>query len=193
MYVNEATFKGWEAVYGSPGVFQLDREVSKEEIEMIIASQRGQRAHDVTFFILEGDKLAVIAKHSYPPGVYRAPGGGLAPGESLEIGGLREAKEETGLDIALDRYLVRAHVRFFAGEKTVDWTTHVFSARTIGGRLEVGDTDEIRQARTVSLAEVQGPIRQAMLDTGRRLLAYRVWLTDQTIAALEALPQAAPT
>ncbi len=189
MYVNESVVKGWEVVYGSPRVFQLGHEVSKEEIEMIIASQKGQRAHDVTFFILEGDKVTVIAKHSYPSGVYRAPGGGLAPGESLEVGGLREAKEETGLDIALDRYLLRAHVRFFAGNKRVDWTTHVFSARPTGGRLEVNDTDEIRQVRVVSLDELQGPIRQAMLASGRRLLAYRVWLTDETVAALKALQE----
>ena len=98
----------------------------------------------------------------------------------------REAKEETGLDISLERYLVRAQVQFFAGEKTVDWTTHVFSARSTAGDLYASDTVEISEVRRVSLEQLQGPIRQRMLDSGRRLMAYRVWLTDETLAELTA-------
>ena len=153
---------------------------------MIIASQKNQRAHDITFFIVDGEEIVAIAKHNYPPGIYRAPGGGLEPGESLEDGAGREAMEETGLDIALERYLVRAEVQFFAGESSVDWTTHVFGARSTGGHLYAWDAKEISEVRKVSVRQLQGPIRQAMLDSGRRLMAYRVWLTDETLAELES-------
>lgn len=185
MFIQPETVRSWESSYGSPRTFRLRHEVSAGEINMIIASQKNRRAHDITFFIIEGDSIVAIAKHNYPPGIYRAPGGGLEPGESLEAGAGREAKEETGLDIALERYLVRAEVQFFAGEKTVDWTTHVFSACPTGGHLCATDTKEISEVRKVTLRQLQGPIRQAMLDSGRRLMAYRVWLTDETLASLE--------
>ncbi len=42
---------------------------------MIRASQRDQRARDVTVFVFNGAQLAVIAKPSYPPGAFRVPGG----------------------------------------------------------------------------------------------------------------------
>ena len=186
MFIAPDTVRSWEASYGMPRSFRFRHEVSRSEIDMIIASQKNRRAHDITFFIHEGDEIVAIAKHNYPPGIYRAPGGGLEPGESLEAGAGREAKEETGLDIVLERYLVRAEVQFFAGEKTVDWTTHVFSARSIGGYLYAYDTKEISEVREVTIDQLQGPIRQAMLDSGRRLMAYRVWLTDETLAELGA-------
>ena len=184
MFIAPETVRSWEASYGSPRTFRFRHEVSAGEISMIIASQKNRRAHDITFFITEGENVVAIAKHNYPPGIYRAPGGGLEPGESLEAGAGREAMEETGLDIVLERYLVRAEVQFFAGEKSVDWTTHVFSARSTGGYLYARDTKEISEVRRVTLRQLQGPIRQAMLDSGRKLMAYRVWLTDETLAEL---------
>ena len=186
MFIGAETVRSWEVRYGTPRVHRFRHEVSAGELNMIVASQKNRRAHDVTFFIREGEDIVAIAKHNYPPGIYRAPGGGLEPGESLEAGAGREAKEETGLDIELKRYLVRAEVQFFAGEKTVDWTTHVFSARSTGGYLYARDTKEISEVRRVTLRRLQGPIRQAMLDSGRRLMAYRVWLTDETLAELGA-------
>ena len=192
MFISPEAVKSWEASYGTPRSFRFSHEVSADEIDTIIASQKDRRAHDVTFFITEGENVVVMAKHNYPSGIYRAPGGGLKPGESLEAGAGREAREETGLDIFLEHYLVRAEVRFFAGEKMVDWTTHVFAAKRAGGRLEAIDTHEISEVRRATLNELQGPIRQAMIDSGRRLMAYRVWLTDETIAALGVVGERQP-
>jgi hypothetical protein len=93
--------------------------------------------------------------------------------------------EETGLDIELERYLLRAHVRFTGGEDYLDWTSHVFKARAVGGELRPLDTSEIAETICGTLDELQGPIRQALLDSGRGLLAYRVSLTDATVRILE--------
>jgi len=56
------------------------------------------------------------------------------------------------------------------------------------GRDELApiDTDEIAEARWVALDELQGPIRKVLLGTGRGLFAYRVALTDATVAALRS-------
>jgi len=46
---------------------------------------------------------------------------------------------------------------------------------------------EIESARWVSIDELQTKIRKTMLESGRSLLRYRVWLTDKTISLLEQI------
>jgi hypothetical protein len=88
------------------------------------------------------------------------------------------------LTVRLKRYLMRLRVKFVAPSGCVDWTTHVFLAEPVSGRLCPVDTREIESARWVSIKELQTNIRKAMLESGRSLLRYRVWLTDKTILLL---------
>lgn len=193
MYVSAEMVRRWEERYGKPAVRSFVFEVTPRDIAMIRASQKHGRAHDITFFIRIGpprERFVVIAKHNYPRGAYRAPGGGLRPGEDLEVGLAREAAEETGLRVEPERYLLRAEARFFYGNDTIDWTTHVFLCRTVdeppGDVLTPTDLHEIREARLVTLGELQGPIRAALLASGRPLFAYRVALTDAVVEGLHA-------
>jgi hypothetical protein len=71
----------------------------------------------------------------------------------------------------------------------VPWRTHVFLATTSDEALAPQDTDEIAAARWGTLAELEGPLRERLLATGRAFWRYRVALHD---AALEALSRAAP-
>lgn len=175
----------WERTYGRPAVLYLAQTVRPAEATMIRASQRHGRAHDITLLIRGPDgRLAVIAKHSYPPGAFRAPSGGLRPDEPLEVGALREAYEETGLAIQLGRYLLRVLALFTTERDTIPWLTHVFTARVVGGQLASHDPQEIRDVAWVTLADLQGPIRRALLADGRPLFRYRVRLTDETVACL---------
>ena len=181
MFVDSQVISQMERRYGQAKVLHWQWEARASDLANIRASQKHGRAHDVTLFIFKGDKLALIRKHIMPPGVYRAPSGGLEPGEPFEDGARREAREETGLDVALKRYLLRINVRFYSGSDFVDWTSHVFEAEETGGELRVVDTKEILENRYGTLDELDGPIREALLATGRRLLAYRVALHDATI------------
>jgi 8-oxo-dGTP pyrophosphatase MutT (NUDIX family) len=164
-----------------------------DEFDRLRRSQKRGRNHDVTFFILIGGKVVVISKPGYPPGAYRAPSGGIAPGEDFEAGALREAREETGLDVQLDKYLLRASVRFSCGSAEVDWTTHVFTARPRSPidqsdlKLEPIDRIEIKEARLVTIEELCGSIRQTLLSSGSTGLRYRAELTDLVVAKLHGL------
>jgi NADH pyrophosphatase NudC (nudix superfamily) len=107
-------------------------------------------------------------------------------GEPFETGVEREALEELGVPIELDRFLVSSQATFRCADGVIDWRTHVFSARSDAEALAPIDTREISAARWGTAEELAGPLRAALLGTGRALWRYRVALHD---AALEQLQQ----
>jgi 8-oxo-dGTP pyrophosphatase MutT (NUDIX family) len=188
MYTLEADVAALEAKLGKPVVRVMSYEIDASEFDMVEGSMYNGRAHDVTMFIRKKDdpgRIVVIRKPFFPPEAFRAPSGAANRGESLEDGAVRESKEETGLDVQLTRYLARINARFTSENRVIDWTSHILEAREISGKLEPIDTHEIAEAKWVSLDELQGPVRQALLDTGWGLFRYRVALTDLTVQALE--------
>ena len=184
MYISAETISEMERKYGAPAEIWLAYEMKPVEFDMVLRSQKHGRAHDVTLFIIHEGQVVVTKKPMYPPGAYRAPSGGVAPGERFEDGALREGYEETGLRIKLERYLLRARVRFTSDQRIIDWTSHVFAARSTGGRLQPIDTREIVEARLATIEELTGNIREAMLGSGSTGLRYRADLNDRTIEKL---------
>jgi 8-oxo-dGTP pyrophosphatase MutT (NUDIX family) len=142
------------------------------------------RSHDVTLFILNGRRLALIRKPMFPADIWRPPGGGVKPGEDFVEAVRREAFEETGLNVELERYLVEARARFVYHPRELDWRTHVFLATTEDDEIEPHDREEIAEARWGTLAELAGPLRERLLATGRAFWRYRVALHDTALAAL---------
>jgi ADP-ribose pyrophosphatase YjhB (NUDIX family) len=184
-FVDEAVLGPVRTRYGEPRVLRLVQPVGRAELDLVVASgRRHERRHDVTFFVFNGERLALIRKPHFLPGVWRPPSGGLRPGEALEAGVTREALEELGAEIALERYLVRTEVRFVHRDEGIDWRTHVFSATTEACELAPTDTIEIAAARWGTVEELAGPIRAAALATGHGLWRYRVALHDAAIAEL---------
>ena len=171
------------AAYGDPIDLEWAGEVTDREYEL--ATYDPRRLHDVTLFILDPrERLALIRKPHFAAGIWRPPGGGIKPGESFVLGAEREGLEETGLRVRLARYLVATRASFTHGERAVPWQTHVFLAETEDTVLAPRDAEEIAGARWGSLAELAGPLRGRLLQTGHALWRYRVALHD---AALEAL------
>jgi len=201
--LNAKTLLAAEDRFGVPRDIKLDFPVGTHELDLVAGSLHRLRTHDVTFFIRDRDRIAVIRKHMFPLGAYRAPSGGVAPGESVEEGICREAWEETGLDVVVENYVLRVEATFrgadswggweqiparvrHAQERTaMRWWTHVFAARPQGGtELCPQDRKEIEGARWVTVQELQGPIRETLLKTGSGLFAYRVALTDAALSSL---------
>jgi 8-oxo-dGTP pyrophosphatase MutT (NUDIX family) len=184
VHIDEGVLEPLRERYGEPRALTIELEISEEEYELVRRSTRKGRHHDVTFFVFSGERLALIRKPHYAPGLWRPPGGGLKPGEPFEEGTRREAFEELGVEIELRRYVVRTSAVFTHGETAIPWQTHVFEAMTAADMLAPLDTHEISAARWGSLDELQGPIRRRLLATGRALWRYRVELHDATAAAL---------
>jgi ADP-ribose pyrophosphatase YjhB (NUDIX family) len=191
VHVNAEIVDALETRYGAPREMATVLEMAEREYLLCRRAVQRGRAHDVTLFILRGDidatrrEIAVIRKWSYPPDVYRPPSGGVEPGEEFEAGAVREALEETGLEVALERYLVRMRARFAWQGERLDWTTHVFSACWLGGEISPRDTREIAEARWVTVAELKGPLREKLLARGSPGFRYRVALQDAALAELD--------
>jgi 8-oxo-dGTP pyrophosphatase MutT (NUDIX family) len=186
MHLTEAVLAPLRERYGEPRPLRWDGEVSAEEFTL--AGGSPERRHDVTSFVFgPGGRLALIQKPSYQEGVWRPPGGGVQPGERFETGVEREAMEELGIRIQLERFLVSAEATLRCADGVIDWRTHVFSARTDEVDLDPIDTHEISAARWGTSEELAGPIRACLLETGRALWRYRVALHDAALEQLEQL------
>ena len=123
MHVDEEVLAPIRARYGEPAILEWEGEIT--EREYAIATYNPARTHDVTLFILNGARLALIRKPMFPPDIWRPPGGGVKPGEDFVAAVEREALEETGLRVELERYLVETRARFL----------HAASARLADARL----------------------------------------------------------
>ena len=81
MHVDEEVLAPIRARYGEPAVVEWEGEITAREFA--IATYDPARMHDVTLFILNGARLALIRKPMFPPDIWRPPGGGVKPGEDF--------------------------------------------------------------------------------------------------------------
>ena len=72
MHVTEAVLEPLRKRYGRPALLEWEGEISEREHAM--ATYNPRRMHDVTLFILNGERLALIRKPQFEPGVWRPPG-----------------------------------------------------------------------------------------------------------------------
>jgi ADP-ribose pyrophosphatase YjhB (NUDIX family) len=184
MYVSDQVIAEIEKKYGIPEERSARFEMTPRHFANLKASQKNGRSHDVTLFIRKDDQFIVIAKHFYPPGLFRPPSGGVNPDEGFVQGAKREAREETGCEIELVKYLMRISVEFYCGEESVDWTSHVFLADYVSGALKPEDTREIRE---VSLAgrDKFPYFKQLLLEGDSGGMHYRAYLHDEVLKILK--------
>lgn len=182
MYFSDEMVRESEAKYGLPCLSRLNYPTPKGDFDFIRSTQKNDRAHDITLYVYHNNKLAVTRKPAYPPGCFRPSSGGLNPGESLEEGALREAWEEMGIEVQLDRYLLRTRVDFVCGAERILWTSHVFQARCKGSKqplLSPQDRHEIIDAVWADEETFFSTMRRGLLSTGSTGLLYRIHLHDR--------------
>ena len=148
MHVDEAVLAPLRERFGEPATLEWEGEISEREHSL--ATYNPRRMHDVTLFIFNGDRLALIRKHAFEPGIWRPPGGGIKEGEDFVAGVRREALEETGLHVDLERYLSR--------QPRASSTSHMTCR---GGR-----TSSLRRRQTASL-RLRTPTRFRQRDGAR--------------------------
>jgi ADP-ribose pyrophosphatase YjhB (NUDIX family) len=181
-----------ERRFGRPAEAEAAATLAEASFALVEGCARRGRVHDVTLLAMSpAGEFALIRKPGYPEGVFRPPSGGVEPGESIEAGARREAREETGLEVRLERYLLRVEAEFTHAGRVVRWTTHVLSAAVVGGELAPLDRKEIAEARWALPAEIHDRYRPRMLAMGSRGMRYRVDLQDAALTRLGLPPPSA--
>ena len=186
MFVTDQMINEMAASYGSPSTPTFDIPTTLNEIKFIRSTQKNGRNHDVTIYAIKDDQVIVTAKHFYPPGLFRAPSGGLNPGESFEDGIVREMAEEIGCEIAIERFLLHNAVTFRNVEDDsdlIEWRSFVFLAKYISGDFNFTDRHEIREVKLADWSEFEkfGMIMRASDKAG---LQYRAQLHEAVVVVL---------
>ena len=101
-----------------------------------------------TIIRIDDGKRIVLVKRAIEPGYGRwvFPGGYVDRGEEITLAALREAKEESGLDVRIDRLI---NIYSYAGRTPI---IIVYAATCIGGELAVDD--EGLEARPFGLDQI---------------------------------------
>lgn len=90
----------------------------------------------------------VVIVHRRRPVLWALPKGTPNAGESLEETALRETREETGLEVAMEAPITSIRYFFVRGSTRFHKTVHFFLMRPAGGALDLHDAefDEVRWA-----------------------------------------------
>jgi ADP-ribose pyrophosphatase YjhB (NUDIX family) len=91
--------------------------------------------------VIEDGKVLLTKREDFE--VWCLPGGGVEDGESLAEGAMREAREETGLDVELTR-LVGVYSRLGGGMRDVHAV--LYTAKPVGGELKTQPHETIAVA-----------------------------------------------
>jgi 8-oxo-dGTP pyrophosphatase MutT (NUDIX family) len=91
-----------------------------------IVSKPNRRGEVVLAIRRPDGKILLHTKRFYPEGVFRLPSGGVHVEEAVLTGMTREAKEETGLDVAVDRFLGTVEYEFRYGRRRLLFVSYVF-------------------------------------------------------------------
>ncbi len=184
MFVTKNLITKAESLYGTPVEKYIIAPLKEPELDFIKKTQKRGREHDVTFLIFnEAGEIAVMNKHGYPENLYRPPSGGLDPDESFTDGIKREAYEETGLEIELERYLLRVTVDFKSETRTLRWYTHVFVCKALTQEITPHDTKEIREAKWAPMT-IFDEFRERVKAYDKGGIQYRRMLHDEILNLL---------
>ncbi|MGB8933373.1 MAG: NUDIX hydrolase [Anaeromyxobacteraceae bacterium] len=117
--------------------------------------------------LLPGDRVVLVERRNPPPG-WAMPGGFVDEGETLEAAAVREAKEETGLDVRLEELL------YVYSDPRRDPRKHTLSAVFVGrAEGEPVGGDDAAQARSFAWDSFPSPLafdHAEILADARRFL-----------------------
>ena len=139
----EAEIAQLGARYGAPIRQRCALDVSHASHGWWSTDKARRRDGEVVLFILRRNrKLILHTKDFYPGGVMRAPSGGIKQGEAVIAAVHREALEETGLQVSIERFLTFIEFEFHWQGQVVRYPSYGFLLREMAGVLQTLDPDE---------------------------------------------------
>ena len=106
----------------------------------------------------EENKMLLVKQHHEGKDIWMVPGGGIEDNESSREAAVREVKEETGLDIEVEKLVWHVEEVSDRGQRFVDF----FLGKVVGGVLELGEDPEfdeegqvLREVKFMSREEIK--------------------------------------
>ncbi len=132
----------------------------------------------VSVIVIEEGKILLVRHEKRGKTYWVLPGGGVDYGETLEEAVVRELKEETNLDIKVDKLVL---VDDFIPE---DRHRHVvdlyFTAKVVGGELKLGADSIMREVRYFPIEELADLTFYPKI-VGRIVEGYRKGFPDSAL------------
>jgi ADP-ribose pyrophosphatase YjhB (NUDIX family) len=178
----EAEIAELSLLYGAPAHRQCVLKVGHGTLEWWTRIQSRRRGEVVLFIYRTSGHLILHTKDFYPAGTLRVPSGGIKKREALADAAQREAREETGLEVAIERFLAVIDFVFEYQDRSLLFYSYLFLLRETGGELKAKDEREqisafveILPSELTSVAERLENMPPAWRDWGRfRALPHRV-------------------
>jgi len=147
----EAEIAQLSTLYGTPRQRHYALDISQTTYDLWSTAWRRRQCGEVALFIRRSNgNLILHTKDFYPEGAFRVPSGGIRENESLLHAVYREAFEETGLQVVVERFLAVVQFNFRWQEHLLSLPSYLFFLRELGGKLEAQDTTE----RIAAFAEI---------------------------------------
>jgi 8-oxo-dGTP pyrophosphatase MutT (NUDIX family) len=152
----EAEMAQLSTQYGTPLRQRCALDVSQARHGWWSTSKARGRDGEVVLFILRHNgKVILHTKDFYPGGVMRVPSGGIKRGEAVIEAVHREALEETGLQVSIERFLTLVEFEFHWQGQVIPYPSYGFLLREMAGELCPFDVDErIAAFSEVSLSDL---------------------------------------
>lgn len=110
----------------------------------------------VGVFIKDGDNIVLIQRANEPgKGLWSIPGGMVELGEEVREAAKREAKEETGIDVEIDKLLdvLDNIVRDESDKIHYHYVLVDFLCHSIGGKLQA--SSDVKEAQWVKIEDIK--------------------------------------
>jgi ADP-ribose pyrophosphatase YjhB (NUDIX family) len=187
--------------YGTP--VRVEERLPAHQLFSAINGWAGRVAEVVFAIQRPNGRLLTMTKEFYPAGAYRLPSGSIREGEGIEAALRREIYEETGLSVAIARFLaiVRYNIEVDGGAAE-RFVSYAFLVREVAGELlpqdaaeRVSGFREILPAELAALADSLAQVpdipddpRGYWNDWGRfRAIVHRVLAELLNLTGLEDL------
>ena len=106
----------------------------------------------------EPNKILLIKRNTVPfKGYWALPGGRVDPGETVEQTIVREVKEETGLDVTIERKIGEYTEQGVKDGVEYEYYPTCFLVKTVGGEIKKQES-EIQEIKLFSLNDLPKPL-----------------------------------